>query len=93
MRIKCPCCGERGNEEFTFLGDAAPQRPASPEAPFDDWMNYVYLRENPLGSFREYAHHSLGCRAWLIVTRDTASHAIEHVELAREAALAAGAKR
>ena len=22
MRIPCPYCGERGNEEFSYLGDA-----------------------------------------------------------------------
>ena len=27
MRIACPYCGERGNEEFIYLGDAALVRP------------------------------------------------------------------
>ena len=88
MRIKCPFCGERDNGEFVFLGDATRQRPASPDAPFEDWMDYVYLRENPQGKFREYAQHAFGCRAWLIVTRDTSSHVIDKVEVAREAKLA-----
>lgn len=27
MRIACPFCGERGNEEFVYLGDATLTRP------------------------------------------------------------------
>ena len=87
MRIKCPHCGERGNEEFTFLGDATIRRPDL-ESDFLHWMDYVYLRENPLGIFSEYAQHSLGCRAWLVVTRDTGNHRIERVENARDIAVA-----
>ena len=30
MRIHCPHCGERGNEEFTYLGDATLARPSDP---------------------------------------------------------------
>ena len=34
LRIPCPYCGARGNEEFTYLGDATVQRPdpAAPDA-------------------------------------------------------------
>ena len=32
MRIPCPYCGPRGDEEFTYLGDATVQRP-DPAAP------------------------------------------------------------
>jgi sarcosine oxidase subunit delta len=27
VRIPCPFCGPRGNEEFTYLGDASVRRP------------------------------------------------------------------
>jgi sarcosine oxidase subunit delta len=33
----------------------------------------------------ELWQHVLGCRAWLLVTRDTRSHAVLKVRLAREA--------
>ena len=32
MRIACPHCGLRDVREFTYLGDAAPERP-NPQAP------------------------------------------------------------
>ena len=28
MLIKCPYCGERPSEEFTYLGDASVKRPS-----------------------------------------------------------------
>ncbi|MCP8937675.1 sarcosine oxidase subunit delta [Alsobacter sp. SYSU M60028] len=94
MRITCPHCGERGNEEFAYLGDATVRRPddagaARPGAPeFERWMDYVYLRDNPAGRHRELWQHVHGCRAWLVVTRDISTHAIFSVEDARAAALA-----
>jgi methylglutamate dehydrogenase subunit B len=36
----------------------------------------VYLRDNPAGVNRELWQHVRGCRRWLVVTRDTRSHAI-----------------
>ncbi len=91
MRIPCPHCGERGNDEFIYLGSAAPQRPA-PDAAADAWTDYVFLRDNPAGPNREYWQHVHGCRAWLIVTRDTRTHAILSAVPARPTADAASAE-
>jgi sarcosine oxidase subunit delta len=75
MRIPCPHCGERGNEEFSYLGDAEPTRPAV-DAPDQAWHDYVYVRNNPAGKIKELWHHAHGCRRWLVVTRDTRTHEI-----------------
>ncbi|WP_411034493.1 sarcosine oxidase subunit delta [Shinella sp. BYT-45] len=72
--VACPHCGSRPREEFTVKGAALP-RPA-PDAPQEIWFDHVYLRENPRGTYREYWHHTSGCRRWLVVTRDTASHQV-----------------
>lgn len=84
MRISCPYCGERDAREFTILGDATSKRPnnASADAMFD----YVYLRDNPAGRHHEFWYHAFGCHAWLTVTRDTRTHAIEKVEAGAPAA-------
>jgi heterotetrameric sarcosine oxidase delta subunit len=89
MRIECPHCGQRGSEEFAYLGDATVSRPDGEgvEA-LPAWMDYVYLRANPAGSHREFWYHGAGCRAWLVVTRDVRTHDILAVEAARDAALA-----
>jgi heterotetrameric sarcosine oxidase delta subunit len=85
MIVECPHCGRRPSEEFTCLGDATPRRPQSdPPAPIEQWFDYVYLRDNPKGRFAEYWHHSGGCRAWLVVERDTESHEIFSVVTARD---------
>jgi methylglutamate dehydrogenase subunit B len=83
MRIPCPHCGERDAQEFTYLGDAAPRRPADGSETVAGMQAYVYLRDNPAGLIREYWYHAGGCRTWLAVTRDTRSHAIDHVQSAR----------
>ncbi len=85
MLITCPHCGTRPVEEFTFLGDAKPQRPTSNDpSTMEQWFDYVYLRDNPRGVIDEYAHHSGGCRTWLVVTRNTETHEITGTVLASD---------
>ena len=83
MLIRCPYCGERPLEEFTILGDAAPIRPTDLDD-FEAWYAYVYLRDNLKGRMREHWHHAGGCRAWLVVERDNATHEVFAVVPARE---------
>lgn len=82
MRISCPYCGPRGHEEFVYEGDATRRRPDSgaPDAIVHD---YVYLRDNPDGLHRELWFHAAGCHSWLVVERDTRTHAIHSVVAAR----------
>ena len=85
MLITCPHCGARPVEEFTFNGDASLTRPTSNDpSSMDQWHDYVYLRDNPKGLFDEYVHHSGGCRAWLVVTRNTETHDINAIVTARD---------
>ncbi|MGA9320448.1 MAG: sarcosine oxidase subunit delta [Xanthobacteraceae bacterium] len=80
MRIPCPHCGLRDVREFTYLGDATPQRPDPNGVDAIDRFNtYVYLRDNPAGTHRELWYHGAGCQAWLAVERDTRTHAIAGV--------------
>jgi sarcosine oxidase subunit delta len=80
MRIRCPYCGERPLEEFTYRGDATLRRPDSLDAPAEDaWVDYVYRRDNPAGPLREHWYHGAGCHAWLVLTRDTRTHEIADV--------------
>jgi heterotetrameric sarcosine oxidase delta subunit len=85
MRIRCPYCGLRPSEEYTYLGDAGPERPqTSDPSAMDAWFDYVYLRENPKGRMIEYWHHSGGCRSWLIAERNTETHEILSTVAARD---------
>lgn len=92
MIINHPLLGPRDAAEFVYLGDASLiNRP--------DWQDenanrhfyeYLYLRENRAGDMRELWFHEHGDRSWLVVTRDTLTHEIKNVELAKSIAIAAG---
>jgi heterotetrameric sarcosine oxidase delta subunit len=84
MRINCPICGERDKREFHYRGSAKlMSRPASDagEAAFYD---YTYLRDNPAGPHAELWCHDHGCRAWLVVERDTTTHEFLSVQMVRD---------
>lgn len=84
MQLTCPWCGPRDVEEFVFGGDAAVIRPKHDDPSLAAWRAYLYERDNPCGLHREFWHHEAGCRQWLIVTRDTASHEILSFDLAKK---------
>jgi methylglutamate dehydrogenase subunit B len=85
MRIACPHCGLRDLIEFTYQGDATRLRPNSDSTDQAAWNSYVYERPNPSGWHKEYWLHHGGCRAHLIVERNTQTHEIRSVGYAREA--------
>ena len=72
MRLTCPFCGVRDRREFTVKG-AALERPGVDWS--QDWDGYLHLRENPAGESREHWRHD-PCGAWIVVTRDTVTHAV-----------------
>jgi sarcosine oxidase subunit delta len=85
MRIICPLCGERDRREFYYAGDAiALQRP-DPDAGPVVWDDYIHNRDNPAGDTRDLWQHEAGCSAWLVVSRNTVSHAVHSATLAAKA--------
>ena len=88
MIINHPLLGPRDAQEFTYLGDAQLlHRPdGMAEGATDTFHDYLYLRDNPAGLHRELWFHEQGDRSWLVVTRNTVTHEITSVELARDVA-------
>ena len=88
MIINHPLLGPRDAQEFTYLGDASlidrPDWQADDAA--EQFYNYQYLRNNSAGEHRELWFHEGGDRSWLVVTRNTVTHEISNVELARDVA-------
>lgn len=84
MRINCPVCGERDRREFYYVGDAVALDRPDRDAGLDAWDSYLHLRDNPAGLTRDLWHHEAGCGAWLVVTRNTGTHVVSDVVLARE---------
>ncbi|WP_294620799.1 sarcosine oxidase subunit delta [uncultured Roseovarius sp.] len=95
MIINHPLLGPRDAAEFVYLGDASlidrPDWEAEDAAA--QFHAYGYLRDNPAGAHQELWYHEQGDRSWLVVTRDTTTHEITQVELARDVARARGRDR
>lgn len=85
MRVTCPFCGERDRREFTVQGDDTSLRRPDRHAGAEAWHDYVHLRDNPAGRLREMWYHN-PCQTWLVVERDTVTHAVHGSTLAWEAA-------
>ncbi len=75
LRIECPWCGVRNEDEFAYGGDATVERPAQ-DASNEEWSRFVHTRNNPSGEHTEHWQHVNGCRAWIIVVRNTVTHKI-----------------
>ncbi|MBX2880696.1 MAG: sarcosine oxidase subunit delta [Granulosicoccus sp.] len=90
MIINHPLLGARDSAEFVYLGDASLLDRPDPDADdaLDRFHDYLHLRDNPAGVHKELWYHEQGDRSWLIVTRNTVSHEVISVELARDIALA-----
>ena len=95
MIINHPLLGPRDSSEFVYLGDASLVNRPDPDAEdrAQTFYEYGYLRDNPAGPHRELWFHEAGDRSWLVVTRDTTTHEISKVEIARDVARAAGRSR
>lgn len=77
LLIPCPYCGPRAETEFDYGGESHLTRPEPFGSVTDaEWGAYLYLRKNPKGAGRERWRHTHGCRQWLNLLRDTASHEI-----------------
>lgn len=69
--LRCPRCGRRPLDEFTFGGERRPT-PDWLTDPADRDFDEVWVFENPAGATTERWFHAAGCRRWLTVRRDTA---------------------
>jgi sarcosine oxidase subunit delta len=83
MIIDCPHCGPRDSSEFYFRGEAASPRPDYEHGP-SAFADHVYGRANIAGPQNEHWYHAAGCRCWLLVERDTRTHAFLSVTPASE---------
>ena len=84
LTIPCPHCGMRDETEFLNGGEAA-MRPERPEDLSDDeWSAWLFTHDNPRGPLDERWFHAFGCRRWLVLRRDTVTHAISDVRTMSE---------
>ena len=80
LLLACPWCGPRDEVEFRCGGQAHIAYPTDPRTVDDTaWAEFVFMRDNPKGVFRERWRHSSGCRRWFNVERDTVTNRILRV--------------
>ena len=82
MRITCPYCGERDRREFYYQGDAVATARPAPDADAQAWDDYLHNRDNPAGETQDLWFHEAGCGAWIVVSRNTVTHAVHETKLA-----------
>lgn len=94
LLIRCPYCEmERPEIEFRHGGQAHVARPADPMSTTDqEWMEYLYIRDNPKGLHAERWRHVHGCGRFFNCLRDTVSDVIVETYKAGEARPDAAAK-
>jgi sarcosine oxidase subunit delta len=77
LLIRCPFCGARGENEFSYGGEAHIARPPDPSAVDDAaWTDFLYMRTNPKGAHAERWRHIHGCGRFFNCLRDTVSDRI-----------------
>jgi heterotetrameric sarcosine oxidase delta subunit len=75
LLVPCPWCGLRDEVEFRYGGQAHVNYPTDPDALSDEeWANFLFMRDNPRGEFRERWFHAAGCRRWFNAVRNTATY-------------------
>ena len=75
LRIPCPYCGVRDEEEFRCGGQSHITRPGL-DATDAVWAEYLFTRDNPKGIHYERWVHSFGCGRWFNLARHTVTHDI-----------------
>ena len=94
LYIKCPCCGQRSEDEFVWGGDAHVGRPGPAEDVSDkEWADYLYKRENKKGVVLERWCHVHGCGEWFNMERCSVSHEITGIYAMGEPAPVEGGSR
>ena len=69
LKIPCPNCGLRPQDEFVFGGEVMPLDDGDTAKDFER----VFLKTNTPGEQQERWFHASGCRRWLTLRRDTST--------------------
>ncbi len=75
LRIPCPYCGVRDEDEFRWGGQSHITRPGL-DATETVWADYLFNRDNPKGIQYERWLHAFGCGRWFNLARHTVTHEI-----------------
>ena len=77
LEITCPFCGPRNEIEFINGGPSRNKlTDYIDELTDSDWVDYLTVAPNPMGSVTEEWGHVMGWEQWFSVRRDTVTHEI-----------------
>ena len=71
LRLKCPYCQVEADETELTPGGQAHLRRFGPGSTDEEFENYLFVRENPLGVHFERWRHAYGCGKWFHAARCT----------------------
>ena len=74
--LTCPHCGVQADETELSPGGEAHLKRHGPESSDDEFLGYLFHRENPKGPHLERWRHSYGCGKWFLAARDTATNVV-----------------
>lgn len=71
--LTCPHCGVAADETELSAGGEAHLTRHGPDSSDDEFLGYLFHRQNPRGPHLERWRHSHGCGKWFLAARDTAT--------------------
>lgn len=71
--LTCPHCGVQADETELAAGGEAHLKRHGPGSSEDEFLGYMFHRQNPKGPHFERWRHSYGCGKWFLAARDTAT--------------------
>lgn len=71
--LRCPYCGVDADETELSPGGEAHLKRFGPGSAEDEFHDYLFTRENPLGVHFERWRHAYGCGKWFHAARCTAT--------------------
>lgn len=73
LTLTCPHCGVQADETELSPGGEAHLKRFGPGSSEEEFLGYLFQRENPKGPHFERWRHSYGCGKWFLAARDTAT--------------------
>lgn len=71
LLLTCPCCGVDADETELAPGGEAHIVRRGPGSSDEEFEEYMFLRENPMGAHLERWRHAAGCGKWFHAARCT----------------------
>ncbi len=85
LTLTCPHCGVQADETELTAGGEAHLKRFGPGSSDEEFLGYMFHRQNPKGPHFERWRHSYGCGKWFLAARDTATNQVFGTYLATEA--------